>query len=397
MAILRNARVISHPYSLSFSLNSKNFFETVFLHYIIVIHYHYEHYRDMGGINMGLVKNFFMALSNNAFLNATAKKVGPSLGAKKVVAGNQLPDIVSTIKRLNDKNIAGTVDILGEFVHNRQEAIDAKNEILKVMKVLHENKLDAHMSIKLSQLGIEFDRALAYDNVYEIVKTAKSYNNMHINFDTEKYDSLFDVTQTLDRLKSEFTNVGTVIQAYLFKADVLLDKYPDLRLRLVKGAYKESPHIAYQTKEEIDNNYIRLIEKRLLNAKNFTSIATHDHHIINHVKAFVKENNIDKSKFEFQMLYGFRTELAEQIAKEGYHFTIYVPYGDDWFGYFMRRLAERPQNLTLAFKEFVKPKTLAVVGGLALLGTLFSYSRKKSKCHKQNNSAEEKQRCIKTL
>ncbi|AJC95902.1 proline dehydrogenase family protein [Staphylococcus hyicus] len=346
---------------------------------------------------MGLVKNFFMALSNNAFLNATAKKVGPSLGAKKVVAGNQLPDIVSTIKRLNDKNIAGTVDILGEFVHNRQEAIDAKNEILKVMKVLHENKLDAHMSIKLSQLGIEFDRALAYDNVYEIVKTAKSYNNMHINFDTEKYDSLFDVTQTLDRLKSEFTNVGTVIQAYLFKADVLLDKYPDLRLRLVKGAYKESPHIAYQTKEEIDNNYIRLIEKRLLNAKNFTSIATHDHHIINHVKAFVKENNIDKSKFEFQMLYGFRTELAEQIAKEGYHFTIYVPYGDDWFGYFMRRLAERPQNLTLAFKEFVKPKTLAVVGGLALLGTLFSYSRKKSKCHKQNNSAEEKQRCIKTL
>lgn len=346
---------------------------------------------------MGLVKNFFMALSNNAFLNATAKKVGPSLGAKKVVAGNQLPDIVSTIKRLNDKNIAGTVDILGEFVHNRQEAIDAKNEILKVMKVLHENKLDAHMSIKLSQLGIEFDRALAYDNVYEIVKTAKSYNNMHINFDTEKYDSLFDVTQTLDRLKSEFTNVGTVIQAYLFKADVLLDKYPDLRLRLVKGAYKESPHIAYQTKEEIDNNYIRLIEKRLLNAKNSTSIATHDHHIINHVKAFVKENNIDKSKFEFQMLYGFRTELAEQIAKEGYHFTIYVPYGDDWFGYFMRRLAERPQNLTLAFKEFVKPKTLAVVGGLALLGTLFSYSRKKSKCHKQNNSAEEKQRCIKTL
>lgn len=346
---------------------------------------------------MGLVKNFFMALSNNAFLNTTAKKVGPSLGAKKVVAGNQLPDIVSTIKRLNDKNIAGTVDILGEFVHNRQEAIDAKNEILKVMKLLHENKLDAHMSIKLSQLGIEFDRALAYDNVYEIVKTAKSYNNMHINFDTEKYDSLFDVTQTLDRLKSEFTNVGTVIQAYLFKADVLLDKYPDLRLRLVKGAYKESPHIAYQTKEEIDNNYIRLIEKRLLNAKNFTSIATHDHHIINHVKAFVKENNIDKSKFEFQMLYGFRTELAEQIAKEGYHFTIYVPYGDDWFGYFMRRLAERPQNLTLAFKEFVKPKTLAVVGGLALLGTLFSYSRKKSKCHKQNNSAEEKQRCIKTL
>ncbi|WP_415409107.1 proline dehydrogenase family protein [Staphylococcus agnetis] len=346
---------------------------------------------------MGLVKIFFIALSNNTFLNTTAKKVGPSLGANKVVAGNQLPDIVRTIKRLNEKNIAGTVDILGEFVHNRQEAIDAKNEILEVMKVLHENNLDAHMSIKLSQLGIEFDRALAYDNVYEIVNTAKSYNNMHINFDTEKYDSLFDVTQTLDRLKSEFTNVGTVIQAYLFKADVLLDKYPDLRLRLVKGAYKESPHIAYQTKDEIDQNYIRLIEKRLLQAKNFTSIATHDHNIINHVKAFAEEHHIDKSKFEFQMLYGFRTELAEQIAKEGYHFTIYVPYGDDWFGYFMRRLAERPQNLTLAFKEFVKPKTLAVLGGAAVVGTLLGLTRKKSKCNKQNETKSQHQRCIKTL
>ncbi|UEX90916.1 proline dehydrogenase family protein [Staphylococcus ratti] len=350
---------------------------------------------------MGLVKNFFMALSNNAFLNTTAKKVGPSLGANKVVAGNQLPDIVRTIKRLNDKNIAGTVDILGEFVHTRQEAIDAKNEILEVMKVLYDNRLNAHMSIKLSQLGIEFDRALAYENVYEIVKTAKSYNNMHINFDTEKYESLFDVTQTLDRLKSEFTNVGTVIQAYLFKADVLLDKYPDLRLRLVKGAYKESPHIAYQTKEEIDQNYIRLIEKRLLNTDNFTSIATHDHHVINHVKAFVEEHQIDKSKFEFQMLYGFRTELAEQIANEGYHFTIYVPYGDDWFGYFMRRLAERPQNLTLAFKEFAKPKRLAIFGGIALFTTLFTLTLKKKNKQPKSTTATEsnaqQQRCIKIL
>lgn len=348
---------------------------------------------------MSFVKNFFIALSNNTFLNNAAKKVGPSLGANKVVAGNQLPDIVKTIKRLNDKNIAGTVDILGEFVHNRQEAIDAKDEILKVMKVLHDNHLNAHMSIKLSQLGIEFDRALAFEIVYEIVNTAKTYDNMHINFDTEKYDSLFDVTQTLDRLKSEFTNVGTVIQAYLFKADVLIDKYPELRLRLVKGAYKESAHIAYQTKEEIDQNYIRLIEKRLLNAKNFTSIATHDHHIINHVKQFVKDYQIDKSQFEFQMLYGFRTELAEQIAKEGYNFTIYVPYGDDWFGYFMRRLAERPQNLTLAFKEFVKPQALAIIGGIAVLSTLLGLNKKK--CHHQKPCSSEKEmknkRCVKRL
>lgn len=315
---------------------------------------------------MSIVKNFFIGLSNNEILNSTAKKLGPSLGANRVVAGNTLEQVVNTIKNLNNKNIAVTVDNLGEFVNNKSDAIAAKDAILEVMKAIYEHDLDAHMSVKLSQLGCEFDKSLAYDNIYEIVSTAKQYNNMHINIDTEKYDSLFDITQTLDRLKSEFSNVGTVIQAYLFKGEVLIDKYPELRLRLVKGAYKESPHIAYQTKEEIDQNYIHLIEKRLLNAQNMTSIATHDDRIIDHAKQFIEEHNIDKDLVEFQMLYGFRSELAESIANEGYHFTIYVPYGDDWFGYFMRRLAERPQNLILAFKEFIKPKSIATIGGVGL-------------------------------
>ncbi len=327
---------------------------------------------------MSLIKNFFITLSNNAYLNSLAKTVGPSLGANRVVAGNTIEEVVATIKKLNDKNIAATVDNLGEFVNNERDAIEAKENILKVMDAIHENQLNAHMSVKLSQLGSEFNRALCFENIEEIVSKANSYDHMHINIDTEKYDSLFDITQTLDRLKSNYSNIGTVIQAYLFKADVLIDKYPELRLRLVKGAYKESPHIAYQTKEEIDQNYIRLIEKRLLNSKSFTSIATHDHKIINHVKKFVEDNHIDKSQFEFQMLYGFRSDLAEAIAKEGYNFTIYVPYGDDWFGYFMRRLAERPQNLTLAFKEFVKPKALLSIGAIGLaVGTLFKLLKNK--------------------
>ncbi|WP_281200750.1 proline dehydrogenase family protein [Staphylococcus schleiferi] len=327
---------------------------------------------------MSLIKNFFITLSNNAYLNSLAKTVGPSLGANRVVAGNTIEEVVATIKKLNDKNIAATVDNLGEFVNNERDAIAAKENILKVMDAIHENQLNAHMSVKLSQLGSEFNRALCFENIEEIVSKANRYDHMHINIDTEKYDSLFDITQTLDRLKPNYSNIGTVIQAYLFKADVLIDKYPELRLRLVKGAYKESPHIAYQTKEEIDQNYIRLIEKRLLNSKSFTSIATHDHKIINHVKKFVEDNHIDKSQFEFQMLYGFRSNLAESIAKEGYNFTIYVPYGDDWFGYFMRRLAERPQNLTLAFKEFVKPKVLLSIGAIGLaVGTLFKLLKNK--------------------
>ncbi|MGW7915417.1 proline dehydrogenase family protein [Staphylococcus xylosus] len=311
---------------------------------------------------MPIVKNFFIGLSNNPLLNKTAKEIGPMLGANKVVAGNTITALVDTIERLNNKGITVTVDCLGEFVLTEGEAILAKDQIIEVMYAIYNHNLDGHMSIKLSQLGSEFDIDLAYRNLREILLKANQFDNMHINIDTEKYDSLFDITQVLDRLKGEFKNVGTVIQAYLYKADALIDKYPELRLRMVKGAYKESDTIAYQTKEEIDKNYIRLMEKRLLNSKNVTSIATHDDEIIRHMKQFIKDNNIERSQYEFQMLYGFRTDLAEKIAGEGNNFCIYVPYGDDWFSYFMRRLAERPQNLNLMFKEFMKPDILKKVG-----------------------------------
>ena len=317
---------------------------------------------------MSLFKNFFIALSNSTYLNETAKKVGPKMGANKVVAGNTIEQLIDTIERLNDKNIAVTVDNLGEFVGTVEEATQAKNEILEVMQAIKDYNVDAHMSVKLSSLGGEFDTELAYNNLREILLKANEFDNMHINIDTEKYDSLQQIVEVLDRLKGEFRNVGTVIQAYLYDAIDLIEKYPNLRLRLVKGAYKEDEQIAYQTKEEIDANYIKIIEKRLLNAKNYTSIATHDDQIINHVKQFVKSHNIDRDQFEFQMLYGFRSELAEDISRQGYHFTIYVPYGNDWFGYFMRRLAERPQNLALAYQEFVSTKTLKKIGVFTSLG-----------------------------
>ncbi|MGC9652429.1 proline dehydrogenase family protein [Staphylococcus warneri] len=311
---------------------------------------------------------FFIALSNNSYLNNAAKQVGPRLGANKVVAGNTIPQLIETIEYLNENKISVTVDNLGEFVTTEQESQQAKQEILEIMEAINQYQVDAHMSVKLSLLGSEFDLELAYQNLREILLKANEYGNMHINIDTEKYDSLQQIIEVLDRLKGEFKNVGTVIQAYLYDAEKLIDKYPELRLRLVKGAYKEDASIAYQTKEEVDANYIKIIEKRLLNARNFTSIATHDHNIINHVKQFMKENHIEKDQMEFQMLYGFRSELAQSIANEGYHFTVYVPYGDDWFAYFMRRLAERPQNLSLAVKEFATPETLKKVGIFSAIG-----------------------------
>jgi proline dehydrogenase len=204
---------------------------------------------------------------------------------------------------------------------------------------------------------------------------------MFVNIDMEDFKHLQPTFDLLDDLSVEFDNVGTVIQAYFHKALEYLERYQNYRIRLVKGAYKESAEIAFQEKQEIDENYIKLIEWHLLNGK-FTSIATHDHRIINHVKQFVKKNNIPNDKFEFQMLYGFRKELQLQLAKEGYNFCTYVPFGNDWYGYFMRRLAERPQNLNLVAKQVFNKKTNTVIGvaaGAFLLGRLTKSANKKRK------------------
>src|SRR5699024_5045129 len=154
---------------------------------------------------------------------------------------------------------------------------------------------------------------------------------------------------------------------------------------LVKGAYKESETVAYQSKADIDENFLRLIKKRLKDSDAFTSIGTHDHHIINEVKNFVEEENIDRSKFEFQMLYGFRTELQHSLVREGYLFCTYLPFGEDWFGYFMRRLAERPQNVGLVVKDKLYTpdnrlkKTPVILVASIAAALLFLVTRRKKK------------------
>ncbi|WP_414047002.1 proline dehydrogenase family protein [Macrococcus equi] len=319
---------------------------------------------------MGLSRDFFIALSENATLNEAAKKYGLALGANKVVAGTDIETTIESIRVLNAQNISATVDNLGEFVFSKEEATAAKNNILSMIQALYDAGVDAHMSIKLTQIGLDVDPEFCYENVREILLKAHECGNMHINMDTEDYNHTVQTFEMLDRLKGEFKNVGTVIQAYLFRATEEIDKYKDVRLRLVKGAYKEDASVAYQSKEDIDANFIKIIEQRLLNAKAMTSIATHDHNIINHVKKFIEQNNLNKELIEFQMLYGFRSELQGEIANSGYNFCTYVPYGEDWYGYFMRRLAERPQNLQLVYKSIVTPEVEkgAIVAGSALAG-----------------------------
>lgn len=327
-----------------------------------------------------MLKDFFIGLSQNQMLNKAAQKYGLKLGAQSVVAGTNIDEMIQSIRELNAHGISCTIDNLGEFVYKKEEAIEAKNQILEVIEAIHKNQVDAHISLKPTQLGLDIDYNFCYNNLEEIVERAKAYN-IFVNIDMEDYSHLQPSFDILNDLSKHYDNVGTVIQAYFFQSEENIKKFKDYRLRIVKGAYKEPAEYAYQTKKEIDDNFIKLIEWHLLNGK-FTSVATHDHHIINHVKAFVKKHDIPNDKFEFQMLYGFRKDLQLELAKEGYNFCVYVPFGKDWYGYFMRRLAERPQNINLVVKQVFNKKTNTMIGlaaGAFLLGRLSKRNKKDKK------------------
>lgn len=325
-----------------------------------------------------MLKDVFIGLSKNQFLTSAAKKYGLKLGAQTVVAGTNIEETIKSIRELNAHGISCTVDNLGEFVFEKEEALKAKESILEVIESIHENGVDAHISLKPTQIGLDIDYDFCYENLREIVDAASKYN-MHINIDMEDYAHVQPSYDLMETLLKEYDNVGTVIQAYFYRAMDDIQEHKDLRLRIVKGAYKEPAEYAYQTMDEIDANFIKLIEYHLLNGK-FTSIATHDHNIINHVIEFVKENNIPREKFEFQMLYGFRKDMQLDLAGQGYNFCTYVPFGDDWYGYFMRRLAERPQNLNLVAKQVFNKRTNTAIGifaGAFMLGRVTKKSKKR--------------------
>src|SRR5699024_1680232 len=294
-------------------------------------------------------RDFFIALANNKLLYRGAKRWGAHFGADQFIGGVDINSMMRSVKELNDLGISATVDHLGEFVDKKSDSTKAKNEILQVIERIHEEKADCHLSVKLTQLGSDIDEAFCIQNMREILDLAASYN-IFVNIDMEDYLHYDQTLDILDVLRNEYDNVGTVIQSYLYRSDADIDRYQNTRLRIVKGAYKESADVAYQNKEQIDREFIELAKKRL-RGDAFTSIATHDHHIIAEIRKFVAEENIDRNKFEFQMLYGFRNDLRESLANAGYLLCTYIPFGDDWYGYFMSRLAERPQNLNLIVKD----------------------------------------------
>ncbi|MFP7226417.1 proline dehydrogenase [Priestia filamentosa] len=295
-------------------------------------------------------KNVFLHASQNRVLNKAAKKWGLRFGAGQVVAGDTIEGAMKKVHELNEKGLVCTLDHLGEFVSSREEATEATQYNVRTLEAMAANGVDCNLSVKMTQLGLDIDRSFCLDNMRRILDTAKQYNNF-VRIDMEDYAHCQMTLDILRELRETYDNVGTVIQSYLFRAEQDVKDLKGVPLRLVKGAYQESPTVAFQNKEDVDKNYVRIIEEHLLNGS-YTAIASHDHNIIDKVKEMVKKYNIPRTQFEFQMLYGFRSELQLSLVQEGYKVRVYVPFGKDWFGYFMRRLAERPQNVAFALKGF---------------------------------------------
>ncbi|WP_028783614.1 proline dehydrogenase family protein [Thalassobacillus devorans] len=301
-----------------------------------------------------LLRNFFLFLSKNKFFTKMAKRYGLRFGAARFVAGETISDVVESIRKLNAKGMAVTVDHLGEFIDSKEEARAAADECIEAIKAISSNGLDSQVSLKMTSMGLDISYELVMENMRRILQAGKEHD-VFVTIDMEDYERCQKTIDIFKELRKEYDNVGTVLQAYLYRAaeDIEdLDQYSP-NLRLVKGAYKESPKVAFPEKKDVDENFKKIIKKHLLNG-NYTAVATHDDAIIEYTKELVREHNIPTEQFEFQMLYGIRVERQEELVDEGYKMRVYVPYGNDWYGFYMRRLAERPANVAFVLKGILK-------------------------------------------
>ncbi|MGG5180600.1 proline dehydrogenase family protein [Bacillus sp. MM09(2025)] len=301
-----------------------------------------------------VTRNFFLFLSKSSLLNHIARNWGSAVASKKIIGGKDFESAISVIKRLNDQGMAVTVDHLGEFVTKAEIANERTDECIQTIQRIAEAKLNSHVSLKMTSLGLDIDDDLVYRNMKRILDTAEKHRIM-VTIDMEDEQRCQKTLDIFKEMKSQYEYVSTVLQAYLYRTEKDLDDLNELNpfLRLVKGAYKESAEVAYPNKKNVDQNYKKLIEKQLLTG-NYTAIATHDDQMIEFTKNIVKKHNIPTSQFEFQMLYGMRSETQQALVKEGYQMRVYTPYGREWYGYYMRRLAERPANIAFALKGMTK-------------------------------------------
>ncbi|MDH3268106.1 MAG: proline dehydrogenase family protein [Ignavibacteria bacterium] len=274
------------------------------------------------------------------------------LFSKKYIAGKTLQSAIETVKQLNSKGIYATLDVLGESIKTEEEAIEAKRKALEVFDAILANKLSANLSIKPTQMGLAIDKELAYKQILELVKRAKEINNfVRIDMEDSPYTDL--TIDVYKRIYEEYKNVGIVLQSYFKRSSndtIILNKL-GTNYRLCKGIYIEPSTIAYKDKQAIRDNFMKCLELMLKNG-NYVGIATHDKYLIDKSYEMINDLNIPKDKFEFQMLLGVREDLRDKINKDGYKIRIYVPFGEDWYKYSIRRLQENPQLVGHIVKEF---------------------------------------------
>ncbi len=270
--------------------------------------------------------------------------------ASRYIAGEKLEDALALVKKLNEQKKLATIDVLGENITNENEAIEALKAYKLVLNKIKENNLNSDLSIKLTQLGLKLDFDFCYANVEELVKLAKEYNNI-VEIDMEDSSTTDATLEIYKKLKSKYDNVGVAIQAYLKRSEsdikALLPLKP--RIRLCKGIYIEPETIAFKKKELINYNFKHLLNI-LFQSEAYTCIATHDGELISEAYRLIKDYNLNDDRFEFQMLLGVRPELGNEIVSNGYRLRIYVPFGEHWYAYSMRRFRENPQIAGYVFK-----------------------------------------------
>ena len=302
-----------------------------------------------------MLRSLFIGLSENKGIRHFAEQSPLGLRfSSRFVAGTQLADVVRATQAVNAMGASVTIDNLGENVTNPAEARHGADLYHQMLDEIDRHKLNANISVKLTHMGFDVSPDLAFELVGDLVAHAAYINNfVRIDMEGSAYTQrTIDFVRQLHRQQGYAGKVGTVIQSYLYRSEKdVQDLVADgIRIRLVKGAYKEPPEIAFAKKADADANYVKLM-KILLKSGLYHGVATHDENIIRATKEFALTENISPRAYEFQMLYGVRRDLQQELVREGYGVRVYIPFGVEWYPYFMRRLAERPANVLFIAKN----------------------------------------------
>jgi proline dehydrogenase len=309
-------------------------------------------------MSANVLRPAFIALSQNRQLRrfAESSRLGRQLSGR-FIAGMSVSDVLLAAEALNRENIPVSLDSLGENVYTEQEAHRSADIYHQLLDAIQRRGLQANVSLKLTQMGMDIDPDLARRITCELVDHAAAADTfVRIDMEGTPYtQATIDMTRAIHNSPARAGRIGTVMQAYLYRCQedirtLLADR---IRIRLCKGAYQEPPTLAFPEKKDVDANYVNMM-KILLTSGVYHGMATHDEAIIDATKKFVQERGIDKRSFEFQMLYGVRRDLQHSLVKEGYNMRVYIPFGTEWYPYFMRRLAERPANVLFIAKNLLK-------------------------------------------